>query len=328
MPAEFDSGAFVRQPAWHQLGVVLDDYLSPEEMKIEAGLDWDVDLFPVYASYEDEDMKHHVVEVEDQYAVLRLDKYKPLGIVGSRYETIQNGEVFDFLEALMDDSEIQIETAGSLKDGRWVWAQAKIGDDITIDGDGHGQYLTVATSHDGSLAFTAYPTFVRIVCANTFSAAYSTKTVAYKVRHTQNAQMLVEEARRALDLVFHDGEKFAADVERLMNMTVTDKYYAELLDKLVPLPEEGEKSKAWNRRVTERAGISNLYFQSPTVLPYKNTAWGWVNAVNEWEQWGRGGTKKGETKPERAVRQFLAGKSQTMTSKSLALVGATRSTQA
>ena len=324
MPAEFDSGAFVRTPAWHQLGVVLDDYVSVDEMQKHAGLDWEVDLFPVYAAFErptpDGDLISDVTQVEGKSAVLRKDTFDPLGVVGDRYAPIQNDVVFEFLEALMDSDEVQVETAGSLKGGRWIWAQAKVGDEISIDGDKHGQYLTIATSHDGTLAFTAYPTFVRIVCANTFSAAYSTKTIAYKVRHTSNAKMLVAEARQALEFTFNDGEQFAKDVERLMNTPVN--FYGAL-DDLLPLPSDPEKEpRKHTLRTSERDGITDLYTSSPTVTPYRTTAWGFVNAVNEWEQWGRNGLKNGETKPERAVRQFLSGSGGGLTRKSLAIVGA------
>lgn len=326
MSAEFDSGAFVRTPAWHQLGVVLPDYLPPSEMQTAAGLDWEVDLHPVYASYK-VDGRTDVVEIPDKNAVLRQDTNSPLGIVGDRYELIQNTAVFDFLEALVDSSDVKIETAGSLKDGRWVWAQAKVGDDLSIADDKHGQYLTVATSHDGTLAFTAYPTFVRIVCANTFSAAYKSKTIAYKVRHTRNSKMLVAEARQALEFTFKDGEQFARDVERLMNQPLTVDGFVDTLDKMLPLPDEDDNPRLYTMRSNERAGIVDLYTQSSTVIPWQQTAWGFVNAVNEWEQWGRGGLKNGESKPERTVRQFLAGSGSTLTNHALAILGATAPTK-
>ena len=42
MPALFDQGFFVREPAWHGLGVVLQDYPGREEAMRLAGHDWDV----------------------------------------------------------------------------------------------------------------------------------------------------------------------------------------------------------------------------------------------------------------------------------------------
>lgn len=50
MPAYFDTGFVVREPAWHGLAPVLDDYIDnwPDARKA-AGLDWDPVAAPAYA---------------------------------------------------------------------------------------------------------------------------------------------------------------------------------------------------------------------------------------------------------------------------------------
>ena len=113
MPDEFDTGAFVRTPAWHQMGVVLPEPVPPFEMQHHAELDWDVTLAPIFAVAPDgKDLVE--VRIEDQFATVRTDIARPLGVVGSKYEVIQNDMIFEFLDAMLDDDDVQMETAGLL----------------------------------------------------------------------------------------------------------------------------------------------------------------------------------------------------------------------
>ena len=49
------------------------------------------------------------------------DSDSVLGVVGDRYQVVQNKQCFDFLDTVVDDSEATFETAGSLNEGRIVW---------------------------------------------------------------------------------------------------------------------------------------------------------------------------------------------------------------
>src|SRR5690242_8795690 len=50
MSAEFEQGFFVRVPAWHGLGTVLDDYPGREEAMRLAGHDWDIVELPSFTA--------------------------------------------------------------------------------------------------------------------------------------------------------------------------------------------------------------------------------------------------------------------------------------
>lgn len=321
MTAHFDSGAFVRKSAWHQMGTVLPDYLSPMAMQTAAGLDWTVTKRPIFTTA-DGDVTN-VIRIDDKAATVRSDTNQPLGVVGNTYEIIQNTAIFEFLTAVTDNGDVKIETAGALRGGRQVWAQARIGDTYSIGGDPHATYLTVATSHNGSVAFSIFPTNVRVVCANTFSMALAGKTVAYKVLHTVNHQANVADARRALDLTFRDSETFAAQVDRLQNETVTDAEFAALVERLTPMPADpttrGEKTTA-TRMAAARDDLTGLW-HGATIANIAGTKWAAINTINEWEQWKERGSV---TAADRTIRQFLVGQAAgPLTNKAMALVGAT-----
>jgi phage/plasmid-like protein (TIGR03299 family) len=119
MSAEFESGMFVREPAWHRLGVVVDEAPNVEEAIKLAGLDWEVRKEPVHFKVEDEE-----VEVPNRFAVVRSTDDKPLGIVSDRYEPLQNTEAFKFFNPFLEYCDFN--TAGSLREGKNVWILAKL----------------------------------------------------------------------------------------------------------------------------------------------------------------------------------------------------------
>jgi hypothetical protein len=66
-----------------------------------------------------------MVVVPDRYAIVREDINYPLSVVGGAYEPFQNSDLFDFIGRFCRDTGSSIETAGSLRNGRTVWALAK-----------------------------------------------------------------------------------------------------------------------------------------------------------------------------------------------------------
>ncbi|WP_155756369.1 DUF932 domain-containing protein, partial [Streptobacillus moniliformis] len=53
----------------------------------------------------------------DQFVNFRDDTLAGLGVVGSRYEVIQNRQAFEFLQDLFDDYGVVWESAGALREG-------------------------------------------------------------------------------------------------------------------------------------------------------------------------------------------------------------------
>ncbi len=89
-------------------------------------------------------------------------------MVSSRYNVVQPHEVLHFYQDLVEAGGFELETAGSLKGGRKLWALAKTGQDLKLKGnDLVKSYLLLATSCDGTLCTTAQFTSLRVVCNNT-----------------------------------------------------------------------------------------------------------------------------------------------------------------
>ena len=72
-------------------------------------------------------------------------------------------------------------------------------------------YLAALNSHDGSSKYRLLLTSVRIVCANTQSAAIAGAKSTFGIRHTNGARVAIQEARTALGLAWRYMDAFETE---------------------------------------------------------------------------------------------------------------------
>jgi phage/plasmid-like protein (TIGR03299 family) len=177
--------AYTGQTPWHNLGNQLPAKQPIDVWAREAGMDWSIRETPVryMATPSNNDTSHsssvsdlygEPMEFADQKVLYRSDTKAPLSVVSARYQVVQPRQVLEFYRDLTEVSGYELETAGVLKAGRKFWALARTGKSSVLKGsDVVNGYLLLATSCDGTLATTATPTTVRVVCNNTLSIALS-----------------------------------------------------------------------------------------------------------------------------------------------------------
>ena len=163
-----DRAVFNRVAAWHRLGTVVDSDMSPTDALKAANLDWNV-IKTGFVKADHPDVGE--VFSEDYCAIVREDTKEILSVQSSDYQAIQNSEHFEMAYELSKD--VKVESALSLKNGRKVVLLLR-GETFEVNGssgDEVTEYMGLINSHDGSIAFSALPTSVRIVCQNTLSMA-------------------------------------------------------------------------------------------------------------------------------------------------------------
>lgn len=291
MAHEFESGFFAgNRKAWHGLGTVIKEQGVHVDRALElGGIDWHVDKVPIM--YKD-------VPVEGKFLTVRTDTDTPIEIVGSDYTVIQNREAFEFMDLLVDHEEVQWDSAGSLKGGRWVFGNLKLVEDVVIAGmsdERMERYITLLTSHDGSVALRAQATHIRTVCANTFSANLQGGGNKYVVKHGRNAELKLQDARAALDIVYNQTESIQAAAERLLRIPVGVGEFDKLLAHVLPVPpmpdrlsditEKEEKAyrRAFEKREQHVAGYRHTFECSPNIENIRRTGWGALNAIVEYD---------------------------------------------
>lgn len=214
----------VKEKAWHGLGQIVEDYPTSEEAIKFAGLDFEVEKQKLFTADE---------EVKNFFATVRTDTKQILGVVGSRYEVVQNKTAFTFFDSLVsDDTGIKYETAGALGNGERIFITAKMPNVIRIGRkDDIEEYIFLTTSHDGSGSIMAAFTPVRIVCNNTLNMALQNHSNAVFIKHTANADTKLQQAARIISIAHNTSDILENLFNKWAKVRVND---AELL-KLIQL---------------------------------------------------------------------------------------------
>jgi phage/plasmid-like protein (TIGR03299 family) len=227
----------VKEKAWHGLGQIVDNYPTSEEAIIHAGLDYEVikaDLFTTSYNSDGQPMDT-TKRVKTHFATIRTDTGEVLGVVGSKYEVVQNKTAFSFFDALVNDgSGIKYETAGALGNGERIFITAKMPNVIKVGRkgkDGIEEYIFLTTSHDGSGSIMAAFTPVRIVCNNTLNMALRDHSNAVYIKHTANAETKLKEAARIIAISNNSSEL----LEQLFNKWAKVRVNDAELQKLIKL---------------------------------------------------------------------------------------------
>lgn len=230
MAHEFESGFFVKQPAWHSLGTVLEQPPTIEEALQLAGLDWKVGLQQLGR------MTSKGFRKSNRWSIVRESDDSELGTVGKVWRPLQNEQAFAWFQPIVDAGLATLEAAGSLRKGGRVWVLAKVtgANDTIVEGDEVSRYILLAHGHDGLLAIRAGLTPVRVVCQNTLSAAIGDGKQLLKIFHHANAGKSLDAAR---DIITRANGAFdrAADAYRaLAKMNVTEKQLRAYVDAVFP----------------------------------------------------------------------------------------------
>src|SRR5471032_1920790 len=177
--------AYVGATPWHGLGSRLTERQPLEVWQREAGMNWQIQESPVHFKADSVGHLGTIHSFPEQKVLFRSDTKAALSVVSQRYQVVQPRDVLEFYRDLTERSGYELATAGVLKGGRKLWALARTGQSAALKGnDEVNGYLLLATSCDGTLATTATPTTVRVVCNNTLTIALDGTTRAIKVPHS------------------------------------------------------------------------------------------------------------------------------------------------
>lgn len=280
MPHEIDSMMYVQEVPWHRLGKRLENPATAEEAITAAGMDWEVQLQPLYTGPD------RTVKVKDRFAVCRTDRLDQpdggqLGVVGRGYTALQNREAFSFLDPLVGEDAAIYHTAGSLRSGRRVWMLAKLPGEIRVVGDDITEkYILLSNSHDGSSAVRIGLTPIRVVCQNTLNLALSNLR-GLSIRHHSQVVQRVQQAHELLGAVNTSFALAGTIMQKLAQTPIITeqlKRYVQLISPEIPGDEAATvKAQAVQNRLCDlfETGIG---VDLPGV---RGTAWQAYNAVTQ-----------------------------------------------
>lgn len=276
--------AYVGATPWHGLGNQLSPKQPLEVWQQEAGMNWQIQESPVRYMADAVGHLGTIHSFPEQKVLYRSDSKEALSVVSQRYQVVQPREVLEFYRDLTERSGYELETAGVLKGGKKFWALARTGQSAELKGnDLVNGYLLLATSCDGTLATTATPTTVRVVCNNTLSISLNGATHAIKVPHSTRFDP--QAVKKQLGLAVSHWDEFMyrmrALAERKVPWSEAMSYFMSVLCDTSPsgsLPEQLPNERALRK-------VQELYEgrgRGSQLASACGTAWGLLNAVTEY----------------------------------------------
>jgi phage/plasmid-like protein (TIGR03299 family) len=211
---------------WHGLGVPVGDEMTPDEMMKAAGLDWTVNKVDTFIDFNGEKVK------TGTQALIRESDGKILTQVGPGWNPVQNKDAFDFFTDFVSKGDMVMDTAGSLKDGRIVWALADVRDGFTLfGGDEVKGYLLFSNPHLYGKSIDVKFVLTRVVCNNTIAVALNEKGQP-SVRVNHRSQFDAERVKEILGLSHRKVETFKEAAEFLgskqCNVIQLKDYFGEV----------------------------------------------------------------------------------------------------
>jgi phage/plasmid-like protein (TIGR03299 family) len=270
-PAQF------RHLPWDQIAapalaeVNVEEMQTSEEILRTAGLDWGVGIRPLWRKLDSGEM----VQARRNFETYRLDDEEQLGTVRSKYKLFTNVEAFAFADTLVQDGTAHWVDAGERGHGRQVWMTMKFNEGFQVGGeDAYDLYAFFRTSHDGSTGVQASVIPFRPFCLNQQQLIVASAKARWSVTHTTDVAARIDEARKSLELTRQYAPELEKVLEKLMAKKISEARIKTILEKVLT---EGR-----TRREEVVADVMHVYQHSPTVEPYKGTAYGALNAVTEY----------------------------------------------
>ena len=280
MPAAVESMAYVGEVPWHGLGNDVEEGSTPEQMRIAAGLDWDVGLQPLkYTVTVDGKRRERTVK---EKALIRMDTLEKLSLVGPRYVPFQNHEILGFFREYVAAGDMSIETAGSLNGGRQIWALAKMNKSFQLGSNtqpdvNHG-YVLLMNPHEYGKSMIAKFTMVRAVCWNTIMAALRGEGDSVKLWHIGDGftEEVQQEAKSRLGIARERMDAMEENANKLTLIEITPEKAIAMATKYF-----GGDTGAPNKPAQRVIDLFNGQGRGSLLPSARGTAWGFLNAASE-----------------------------------------------
>jgi phage/plasmid-like protein (TIGR03299 family) len=294
-------------PVWHRLGQRTERAVTSGAALRMAGLDWKVEECPIHAEV-DGGMRR----IATHKSIVRRDTKAVLGVVGRKYRPVQNDEAFEWLDGLVGSRLAVYETAGSIRNGALVWALVRLPGELRIANtdDVVKPFILVCNSHDGSVAFRALNTSVRVVCSNTLTLAFrSAGTDSIAVKHTERIHDRLIDAQEVLGLAVTEHRRFEAHMNILAERKLRKREFESYLDKVLgPSSRQEWKDESgevgYELSAARRQITANFDHDLQRLKGIEHSAWSAFNAVSQYVDWER--PTRGSVGRDRDERRFAS----------------------
>mgnify|MGYP003645988332 FL=1 len=191
----------------------------------DTGNAWNVLDLPLTSTHED-----GTILTTTSRGLFRSDNNLNLGVVGSRYEVMQNDVLAETLVDLQSQFGGDLR-GGNLQDSKKVYfqlslAEANIGN---YQNNGVKRYITCLNSHDGSSSIGFGSTNEVVICSNTFHTALSDIS---KFRHTASASDRLAQAIKGFESAMNGEAKVIENYHNMASAEITQDIVTKVINNL------------------------------------------------------------------------------------------------
>jgi phage/plasmid-like protein (TIGR03299 family) len=276
--------AVERRAPWETLGASFPAGITAEESLEKAGLNYEVGITNALVQLPVHDYDTITVPFPRKRVTYRKDTFTPLGFVGDRYRVLQHEEVLPLLDALTGTGWTPL-CGGTLKGGAVGWL---VGSLPYYPKSGEFEpNLAVMNSFDLSSGLRFANTPLRPVCNNAVQLMMRGAKSSFVLKHSKHMELRFEEARAALKIAVAYAKKLDEEIERLLEVKVELPEARKLVNHIIPVHNvDVEMSERTIKlREEKQDDIIRHWLTSETIEDIRFTGWGWVNALNEMDQW-------------------------------------------
>ena len=262
-----------RTTTWHAIGKSVEECKNMEGVLKASGLDYTVIKRPLFVHPDDSEP----IEVPSRFITARANDGHLYDVVSDKFEIIQNRDAFDFVDFMGE--ELSYEKAGETKTGM-VYIIGKL-PEVNILGDSFIPHVIFRNGFNAKVKITAAICPLRIVCQNQFNFAFKNTQNSVTIRHVQNAQAKLTEAREVLRMSADYMAELSAMAEKYAAIRLDAASFDRLMEQMFPL-KGIEEMNAFKRHTLEEqlARFRRAYLEDDNAN-FRGTAWGVINAYSD-----------------------------------------------
>jgi phage/plasmid-like protein (TIGR03299 family) len=240
-------------------------------------MDWSVRKTPLFLKDQNGDMQ----VTNDSFGVIRDIDNRYLGTVGPQWEPIQPSSALAWFQPVIDSGSCTFETAGSLRDGKMVWAMAQIKNSFELfGGDKVEGYLLFSNPHEFGRSIDIRFTPVRVVCNNTLTMALD-ENAKHAVKLNHRSQFNGDQVKMVLGIAGDRLSRYKEQAQFLGKKKYNKETIVEYFNRVFPSMTKDEVKLAKtsvpiSRHAEEAMGIVHT---QPGAKFAEGSWWQAFNAV-------------------------------------------------
>lgn len=212
----------------------------------------------------------------ESYGMFRNDNQKWLGTVGNRYEPYQNHSLVSNMVDITNEVGLDINRGGTLGDGKKVYLQAKLPEDV-VGNSGIKRWLTTTNSHDGTSAITLGYSNMVIACSNTFHRA---SKGANRYRHTINADSNIQENVKQIKMTLANEMRLIETFKAMQATDIRDEAVDKTVRSMFSISLDANQDDISTRKRNQVETFSNNLVTE--INTHGKTMWSLFNAVTRY----------------------------------------------